>query len=82
MAGIKDLKEVSGLTEEQIKQVIEAIDTITKDDKLTIKGFGTFKKVVVPAVPEREGTKPGTSEKMMLSAKPERVVLKFKYSKK
>lgn len=67
----------AGLTKEKAKAAVDAMldaiaDTIKKEEKVALLGFGTFS---VNERPAREGINPATKEKIQIPAKK---VVKFK----
>lgn len=77
MPGIADVAKKAGVTEEQVKAVFKAVSTLTEiiGEKVSIKGFGTFRTVTKNA---RPGRKPQTGETILVPAK---TVLTFKLPK-
>ena len=77
MAGSKEIAKTANVTEEQVKAVFAAVSTLTEiiGEKVTIKGFGTFRTVTKNA---RSGRNPQTGEAILVPAK---TVLTFKLPK-
>lgn len=74
---IDQLAHASGLQKKQAKAFLDSFaEIIEKSEYTAIKGFGTFKKVIVPA---RTARNPRTGEPLQI---PEKVKLTFKASKK
>ena len=77
MAGTKEIASRANVTEEQVKAVFKAVSTLTEivGEKVSIKGFGTFRTVTKNA---RPGRNPQTGETILVPAK---TVLTFKLPK-
>lgn len=72
MAGIADVAKQAGVKEADVKAVFQAVATLAADERVTVKGFGTFKFKTRAA---RTGRNPQTGEAVQI---PEKTVLVFK----
>ena len=68
---IDDISQSSERTKKEAEQIIDAVlgaiaDTLTKGDKVDLRGFGTFN---VSAKKERQGRNPKTGEALTIAAR-------------
>lgn len=75
MAGIADVAKQAGVKEEQVKAVFKAVATMAADERVTIKGFGSFQFKTKAA---HAGINPKTKEPIQI---PEKTTLKFSAAK-
>ena len=75
MAGISSIAKVAGVKEEQVKAVFHAISLMAAEERVTVKGFGSFQ---IKQKAAREGRNPKTGETIRI---PEKLVLKFSAAK-
>jgi len=77
---IKDVAQRAGVTQAQAENIYDAMQgtikqALSEKDKISLKGFGVFKRVEKAA---RKGVNPATRETVQIPAK---VVPTFKFSK-
>ena len=72
---IKQMATISGLTQAQAADALEALCTAVTDGEVAVMGFGTFS---APQRAERQGRNPKTGEAVTIAA---HRVVKFKAGK-
>lgn len=72
MAGIADVAKQANIHPDFVKAVFTAVATLAADERVIVKGFGSFKFKTRAA---RKARNPKTGEEVLV---PEKVVLTFK----
>lgn len=72
MAGIADVAKLAGIKAEQVAAVFNAVSTLAADERVTVRGFGSFQFKTRAA---RTARNPKTGEAVQV---PEKTVLTFK----
>lgn len=75
MAGIADVAKQAGIKVDEVKAAFTAVATLAADERVTIKGFGSFQFKTKAA---RTAKNPKTGEAVQV---PEKIVLAFKAAK-